>query len=506
MPGCDVTVIYKGNARVIPCAERESLLSALRRAGYSDFQAPCGGQGKCARCLVTVDGAPALACRTYPERECTVQLPEQGAERVITKGAGDIPPFGEGLGLAVDIGTTTVAAYLYDGATGKLLGGLGERNAQRPYGADVISRISCCGQGKLPELREAVREQLSQMAEKLCRQCGRETAEIKTAAIAGNTVMEHIFAGLSPVSIGAAPFTPLSLFGEAVPACEVLPNLSEEAEVYLCPALSGYVGGDITAGLLSSGAYEHEGVCLLLDIGTNGEMALGGRNGFVTCAAAAGPAFEGAEMDCGMPAQTGAVNSVKFENGHLKFTVIGEGEAVGICGSGLVSAAAALLRSGVVDQTGRMRAPDEAPTEFCENLRREENGELRFYLTDRVYISAVDIRQFQLAKSAIRAGLETLLARAGVTAEAVDTVFLAGGFGEYLPLDSAVETGLLPGEFRGRIRHAGNTAGAGAALALLTENRALLRETAEMCEYFELSGSAEFSEKFMEHIFFGGEE
>ncbi|MBR1659784.1 MAG: DUF4445 domain-containing protein [Oscillospiraceae bacterium] len=454
----------------------ETLLEALRRGGV-ELAAPCGGHGTCGQCKVRVNGTVLLACRTAAAEGMTISLPERAAgERVLTD-AAVLPAGGSGLGFAVDIGTTTVAAYLYDLESGRCLGSRGEMNAQRSYGADVISRI---GHAKTPEglaaLTAAIRGQLQSMAGALCP----APEKIRYVSIAGNTVMQHLFAGLSPESIGVAPFRPLSLFGEERSAAEFLEGFAPDCRLYLCPCVAGYVGGDITAGLFSSGASEAEGLTLFIDVGTNGEMGLGGREGFLCCATAAGPAFEGAEIACGSPARDGAVNLVEPD---LSYTVLGGTEPRSICGSGLVDAVAALLGREEIDESGRLET-DPYP------------------IAGPVYLSGRDVRQLQLAKAAIRAGVETLLEREGKRYEDVDEVLIAGGFGAYLRLKSACAIGMLPPALLEKTRHVGNSAGRGAALALTAGGREALARLRERCRYEELSSSPLFNGHYIDAMMF----
>jgi len=506
------------NKSIITAKSDESLLSALRDAGFSGIHAPCGGKGLCRQCTVTVTGkvrvmatgdiisAKAqgiLSCLHAPAGDCEVILPEAKKMEVLTRGAGDIIPCGDGLGIAVDIGTTTVAVYLYDLTTGKRIAVQSDRNAQRPFGADVISRIQFCEDSEgLVKLRSAIRNQLSEAIDACCAIAGRQRSEIELISVAGNTVMEHIFMDLSPVTIGVAPFKTLSLFGNITDASEVFDGLAENTKLYLCPALAGYVGGDITAGLLASGASESEGQVLFIDIGTNGEMGIGSREGFICCATAAGPAFEGAEIECGMDASVGAINQVWLEEGEVRFTTIGDAEATGICGSGLIDALCTMLRCEAVQENGRMADPDEVEENIGKMLRADENGRMRFYLTDKVYISGDDVRQLQMAKSAIRAGIETLLETKKLKYKDITQVIIAGGFGAFMDVKSACAIGLLPPPLMDKTRHAGNTAGGGAALALAPEGREALGKVDDICEYLELSGSALFMEKYIECMIF----
>lgn len=532
-----VTVIRGGEVRRIHGERGESLLSALQRAGLREPDAPCGGNGTCGKCLVEAEGALSepgahelekrgagerrrLACSAKILGDCTVRLPVSGSDAVIASegfDGADFPlkpcvplPSGGGVGAAVDIGTTTVVAYLYDLKDGRRLGVASGMNAQRVFGADVISRVNHANTapGGLEQMTGAVREQLSGMLRQLCAGAGRTLEEVRDISVAGNTIMEHIFAGLSPASIAVAPFRPLSLFGDSRPAAEVgLP--APNAQVYLAPCVAGYVGGDITAGLLSSGAYRAERRVLFLDIGTNGEMALGDRNGFTCCATAAGPAFEGAEIVCGMSGVTGAISQVRLEKGALRCTVIGGGQAKGICGSGLVDALAVLLKLGAVDETGRLLPPEEAPQEARPWLEETEEEGCVFWLdrTAGVRITEGDVRKLQLAKAAVAAGIQTLLEAAGTDAEGVSAMYLAGGFGSYLDKKSAAAIGLFPARLLPVLRSVGNSAGAGAAEALLSAPaREELTAVRDRCGYLELSSHPAFTGHYIDCMSFEEQE
>ena len=485
-----ITIISGRDVRIVSGKEDATLLETVRGCG-AHIDAPCGGNGTCRRCKIIVSGLcsdlsgntrrymneEALSCCLYPRGELTVTTETVSGSKVLTDEA-DIAPGGEGLGLAVDIGTTTVAAYLYDLRSGKCITKKGEMNRQRAYGSDVISRIRHASTPEgLQELSSLIRRQLSEMAAAMCP----DTSKISYVSIAANTVMQHLFVGLSPESIGVAPFTPLSLFGEELPAKDYLPGLAEGTKLYLCPAVAGYVGGDITAGLMSTGIYDSEKSILFIDIGTNGEMALGSKDGFLCCATAAGPAFEGAETECGSPAKDGAIDTV---NPDLSYHVLGEREAESICGSGIIDAVAALLCNEIVDETGRI-----------------EDGE-HYNFNEKVYISGQDIRKIQLAKAALRAGMETLMSRSGKSYEDIDSMLIAGGFGAYMKIKSACAIGLLPPALMEKTRHVGNSAGKGAAMALTAEGRAILSAIAEKCRYEELSSSALFNDKYVEAMMF----
>lgn len=515
----EMTVTQYGESRKIEAPNTASVLSVLQGEDFRGIVAPCGGNGTCRQCRVYGTGRfksigqpteirefnneELLSCRWVADGDCTIEIPDGEKLKKADTAEADIPPCGEGLGVAVDIGTTTVATYLFELSSGKRIAVESSRNEQRAFGADVISRIQYCGADDgLARLCKVIREQLSRAIDAVCRGAGRERREISRVSIAGNTVMEHILENLDPTGIGVAPFTPLSLFGDSRPAGELFDGLSENAQLYLCPALAGYVGGDITAGLLSSGAWRSEKTCLFIDIGTNGEMGIGDKNGYTCCATAAGPAFEGAEIECGMSGTAGAISKVGYENGEVTIEVIGGARPTGVCGSGLVDAITLMLRCGAVTETGRLLPPEELDAEVAPRIKAAPDGTKRFYLAEEVYISATDIRQIQLAKAAIRAGIETLLETRGLKYGDVEEVLIAGGFGSFMDVKSACAIGLLPPALLGKTRHVGNSAGAGAALALDLSQRELLSKLTAKCDYLELSSSQLFMEKYIEMMVF----
>ena len=492
----------------------KSLLVALETAGITDIDAPCGGKGRCGKCAVTVTGPvrsldtgtvhPAerellLACRFAPAGDAEVELSAAEKIQIAATETPELFPCGEGLGAAADIGTTTVAVLLYDLSAGAFLGSAGRRNVQRTCGADIISRITACGEGKLPLLRDSIRDQIRDLTDLLCRKAGRDISELRRTVIAGNTVMEHLYAGVDPAGIGVAPFTPASLFGDH------RTEIGSCADTYFCPCVSGYVGGDITAGLWASGGALTEALWLYVDIGTNGEMALGSREGYLSCATAAGPAFEGAEIACGMDGSPGAIDRVTAEDGDITVHVIGGRTAAGLCGSGLIDAVAALLDLGVIDETGRMAEKDELPPPLASRLFALEDGMAAFRLAGNVYLSSRDVRQVQLAKAAIRAGAETLLARCGKQADDIAALVIAGGFGSFIDKYSALRIGLLPRVNAGRICHVGNAAAAGAAMALTAAGEAQLMSFTNRIRYLELATDSDFMDRYISCMMFGEE-
>lgn len=504
-----VLVRQSGKEQIFFARENDNLMDLLRRNGVG-VTAPCGGNGTCGKCRVTLrtdDGeASVLACRTPVTGDCTVLLEKAEGGVICTDGAAadltaDVGR--SGLGAAVDLGTTTVAVKLFDLENGTELGGKSAWNTQASYGGDVITRCQFCMERTdgLEVLGKLIRRQISDMIETLCREVGRELKDVSEVYLAGNTVMQHIACGLSPAGIAVAPFRPESLFdgGEH--------THRNGMTLRYAPCVAGYVGGDITAGLLASGLYQKQGMSLFLDVGTNGEMALGGTDGFLSCAVASGPAFEGAGISCGMASTAGAISHVRWSGAGPELEVIGGGAPKGICGSGLLDLLAMLLKLGIVDESGYLLPPEEAPEGFEAWLDEDEDGNGCFWLTEDVCFTAADVRQLQLAKAAVAAGISVLMQEAHLTFDDIDTLVLAGGFGSHMSAESAVTIGMLPEALMGRIVCVGNSSLTGASMALLNGARCEeLLEIQKQCRYLELSGNSAFNELFPEHMTFDKEE
>ena len=410
-------------------------------------------------------------------------------------------------GLGVDIGTTTLACYLVDLATGEIVATASGLNEQSVYGSDVISRIAAASTGPegLEVLRSRVAAQITALGRGLLEGRGARPADLISIAVAGNTTMMHLFAGVLPTAIAAAPFPPVFTAARRASAPELGLGFTAACGVWLLPGVSGYVGADIVSGIAALGMSSRHSCELLLDIGTNGEIALGGSEGIWCCATAAGPAFEGAGIGMGMGGVTGAIDGVWLDGDAIGFSVIGGGAPKGLCGSGVLDALAVFLDAGLVDQTGRIPDLDELaflPPALAA-LRFEAEGGPRLAIGGGVWLSQADVRNLQLAISAIAAGIEVLLARAGKTPHDIDRVWLAGGFGSYLDLGSALRVGLVPTALGDRILVAGNSSGSGAAAACAS--RGFLAEAdraRDLCKYIELSSSPAFTEAYMEHLLF----
>jgi uncharacterized 2Fe-2S/4Fe-4S cluster protein (DUF4445 family) len=416
-------------------------------------------------------------------------------------------------GIAFDLGTTTVVATLLDLATGTPVAVASLLNPQQPHGADVITRISATmtDPAALDRLTALAHEGLDQLAGEVCADGGVDRGEVYEVALAGNATMTHLALGLDPEPLGVAPFVMASRSFDDLTAADLGVRVHPRARAYVFPALGAYVGGDIVAGALASGMDRDRRIRLFIDIGTNCEILLAAGDRLLATAAPAGPAFEGAAIRCGMRAAPGAVEGVKISDDDVVLQVIGDVEPVGLAGSGLVDAVAAMVAAGLVDASGRLVAPDApgVPPGLAERLRKV--GQERVFVlqfrgddpADALYLSQRDIRELQFAKAAISTGWTLLLEEQGLTAADVAQVLLAGSFGSYLAPAAAVRIGLVPDVALLRIVSAGNVAGEGAKMALLSvRERAAAQALLEEVHYVELSDRADFNDRFVERLAF----
>lgn len=523
MSSKSITVHTASESENITYNDGENLLQTLHNGGFSQLPSPCGGKGRCGKCLILVKEGDflgnLLACKTLSQNGMEVWVPEETESRIIESGTAahfDYNPSvqllenGESYGLAVDIGTTTIVVHLHDLTSGMRIATISEANRQKVYGADLISRIQACSEGKLEHLAALIQSQIKELACRICTTTGIETKKIIYMTIAGNTVMEHLFCNISPVSIGQAPFTPESYFGEAVrnSGFTAIFGFHHDCTIYLSPAVSGYVGGDITAGLLSTKIWQEDELSLFLDIGTNGEMALGNRGAILCCATAAGPAFEGAHIEKGMHGTVGAISALSIHHNIIKCEVIGGVKPVGICGSGLIDAIALFIEYNLIDETGRINPPDEVDRNFAGYIGTI-NEKKCIYLTDdhSIYITQDDIRQIQLAKAAVHAGILCLVEEKGITMDEINHLYIAGGFGSYINKKSAAAIGLFPFELLPKCVEVGNAAGEGASSIMLSRKAmSTLNKIAANCSYIELSTHAPFMEYYVDAMTFGEDE
>lgn len=492
--------IYHGAEKICSRYPEGTRLSEILADAGMVQPHPCGGHGKCGKCAVRVEGAVSpmtdterlaleragcptdetyrLSCLATMQGDLTLyynitNAPLQGVAQGFCKEFSICPPRVEnGIGMAVDIGTTTVAAYLYNLSTGEHLAQTCVENPQKAHGADVISRVGYALTGGSEALKSEMEACLQALAKEMSHSAGVDLPE--TVVAVGNTAMLHLLTGTDPTPLAAAPFILKRTFGEW-----------EGARYYpLC--ISAYVGADMTAAILSSGMCESpDQTALLIDVGTNGEMALLHQGALTCCSTAAGPAFEGAGISCGSMAVPGAVSDVWAEDGRICYRTIDNCPPVGLCGTGLIDAAATLRELGLMEDSGFME--DNAPL-----------GDSGLVLT------RADIRQLQLAKAAIRAGIDTLLSDRGLIYADVDVLYLAGGFGSYLHPASCAAIGMIPRELIDKIQVLGNAAGQGASMMLLSAAELARAEgIARGATTLELSTSAVFMEKYVDGMMFG---
>ena len=489
----NVTVLMDGRETVIPAQTGETILEALARAGIA-VSAPCGGLGRCRKCAVRatgelacedgarLDGQTVLACRTRFTGDARVRVSESKAEILKTGvSAGEETDGEAGLGVSVDVGTTTLAAYLVERSTGRVLASDARLNPQRPHGADVISRLSFAidSEENAALLQREILAAIDEMTRSMLERAGRAGEEIRCRALVGNTVMMHLLGGYPARPLAFAPFTPAytALHEKELGGVRTI----------LGGCISGYVGADTLAAALACGLDERDENAMLIDIGTNGEIMLKKDGRCFACSCAAGPAFEGAHIACGTGAVAGAIDHARVENGEIVYTTIGGGEATGICGSGLIDLTAALLERGDITPMGRMA------------------GDVR--LSERVYLARSDIREVQLAKAAIASGIRILAEQAGAALADIEKVYLAGGFGNFIGLDSACCIGLLPAALRAKIVPVGNAAGSGSVRLLVSEQarrRAEALRQATRC--VELAATPDFNDVYTDELLFEDED
>jgi uncharacterized 2Fe-2S/4Fe-4S cluster protein (DUF4445 family) len=416
-----------------------------------------------------------------------------------------LPPATRPLGLAVDLGTTKIAAYLMDLASGETLASAGAMNPQIAYGEDVIARISFADESpkQAAQLQHLVAGRLNELARDLCRQTGTDSAHILEMVLVGNTAMHHLFLLLDAEYLARAPYVAAVSSAQDVKARDLGLELAPGATVHLLPNIAGYVGADHVAMLLASGMACAQGVVLALDIGTNTEVCLANHGRLTSLSCASGPAFEGAHIRHGMRAAVGAIEHVRLVDGNVEYQTIGDTPPVGLCGSGILDTLAQLHLAGVVDRRGRMKADHERV--------QGEKGDREFLLAAMegaddtpITFTQKDVRELQLAKGAMRCGVDVLLEANGLTAADVDQVLIAGAFGTYIDVSSAMTIGMLPSMPLERVRQVGNAAGMGAKMALISRGkRAEAQELAGRIGYLELATWPGFAMAFAEATYLG---
>ena len=482
------TVTFLPSGTQITVEEGTDLLQAQIAAGLHP-DAPCGGRGTCGKCKAIVNGEEVLACQTKVSSNLRVEIPQAAGNNRILTGGIAVEAEADGLheyALAFDIGTTTVVCYLLNGKTGELLAQASTVNPQSQFGADVISRIQEVLDTGTQELKLCIREALHKLTLEAAKKAGIDPAQIGTAAIVGNTAMHHLLLGIEPRPLVTPPYMPAVFEAMELDAEGILPI---SGKVRILPNIAGFVGGD-TVGCMASTRFDQlDELTLMIDIGTNGEMVLGDKNRRIACSTAAGPAFEGAKISCGMRGADGAVDHVKVVDGQVQYHVIGGGEAIGLCGSGLLDLVAVLLDLEIIDESGHLEG------------KEYQLGDTPVILTQK------DVREVQLAKAAIRAGIELLAQQLDVALEDIRQVYLAGAFGNYLDPGSACRIGMIPPVLLDRIKPIGNAAGEGAKLSAISRKEFEYAKTlGSGTEFLELASMPDFQDCYVDALEFAEEE
>lgn len=493
--------------------ETPATLYDLMKKNVPGFQAPCAGHGRCGKCKVQAYGALSplsgeekkllsaeeqmdnmrLACMATALGTCSVHLVPH-TEIPVQKNAPSSPDYGggysyfgrDGFAAAVDIGTTTIAAYLVSlTEPGKPPAYLGAYNRLSIYGADVISRIAAAAEEGVPVLQDILLDQIEQLVLRLLAHKNIRPDQLKGICLAGNTTMLHLAGGLDPSGLGEYPFVPQSLFGVMYESKKLFRAFSCAMPVYFAPCIDAFIGADTVCALLCTKLLPGD---LLVDIGTNGEMAVAAEHGIICCSVAAGPAFEGAGLSMGMPAQGGAIHHVFLQGKAVRYTIAQDKKAKGICGSGAVSALAMMQKIGALDETGRL------DSQYAGTFPIGDSG---------VVLTQHDIRQLQLAKAAVCAGIESLLHHCGCSPQEAGTLYIAGVFGNSLDYDAAIEIGLFPQQFRGKIKGIGNAAGTG--LCLCAGSEKMMQQAQELSQQItavSLSTDSFFQQRYIDRMAF----
>lgn len=459
-----------------------------------------------ARAEMGVEGLGAATIPPVVQEDLADLLRTHNGRARVAVRAGSIvaarPPGTPLVGLAVDVGTTKLAGYLRDLATGEELGASGAMNPQIRFGEDLISRIAHVrGDRHAGDLQSCAVEGINRLIEELCDEAGLDTEDLVEVVMVGNTVMHHLLFGLPVGQLGVAPYEPATFEPADASAAALGLQTAPAARIYSPPIIAGYVGGDHLAMLLAGGLDDRSGSCVAIDIGTNTEITLAAAGRRLSCSCASGPAFEGAHITDGMRAAPGAIERVQITADATRIATIGDRAPVGVCGSGALDTVAELRRAEVIDRRGVFRTADpRAPTEPSGGFvlaPAEASGHGR-----DVVFSRRDVEAIQLAKAAIRAGIEILLAEAAITADEVTSWIVAGAFGTYLDVDSAIGIGMFPRQPRRRFHQIGNAAGLGAQMMLVSagSRRAAEALRAEI-EYVELSTHPGFPDVYVEAMY-----
>jgi uncharacterized 2Fe-2S/4Fe-4S cluster protein (DUF4445 family) len=553
-----VAIRFIPDDKIVTVTDGTNLLEAARQAG-AFIAAPCDGSGTCGKCRVKIPGeqrqnfkeAPhewlteaeraagwALACQSTVHGDLQVE-PDQCADddlKILSEGQSvgveldswitktfdastaqtTVNAGGAFLatetgdttrslfGVAVDIGTTTLVVALIDLRDGRELSVASSLNPQARHAQDVLSRIKLGSQpGGLQLLQGELIAELNRLISEAAAESNVPVRHIYEAVLSGNTTMLHLATGTNPASLGKYPYTPALQCGRHVRAAEIGLAIAPQGQVYLPPIMSAYVGADITSGILATKLAELRGVTLFVDIGTNGEMVLAVNGQLTATSTAAGPAFEGMNIACGMRASRGAIEMVSLSGNSIEIKTIGNAPPVGLCGSGLLDVVGELAAHGGVDKNGRFQSNGHLPNRPWKDQFGSLDGKLFFRIADPVYLSQKDVRQVQLAKAAVRAGIELMLRANGLAAAQVDRVLIAGSFGFHLRTANLIHLGLLPREFNDRVEFVGNTSKSGARAFLLNRRlRDELKQLVQRVRVLELANDPAFEKTFVQALSF----
>jgi len=552
------TVHFIPHGIAVPVVAGSRLIDAARAAGIR-METPCDGAGTCGKCKAKVgrealqslsgdahksltmaerDAGWVLACQATVHGDLQVELDAFDSDglQILSEGQGlavELAPWvrksydaeagttqvlaGDALlatetgdttaaifGIAVDIGTTTLVTTLLDLRTGAEIGVTSSLNPQAIHAQDVLSRIKMGSKpAGLHKLHAELIEEISRQTTQLAFKAGVALANIYEAVFSGNTTMLHLATRTDPSSLGKYPYTLSLSGGQHVKARDIDLGISPHGLVYLPPLFSAYVGADITSGILSTRLAEQPGVVLLVDIGTNGEMVLSVDGRLIATSTAAGPAFEGMNIACGMRASRGAVELVALGEDGIRVETIAGGDPVGICGSGLLDVVGELASKCGLDKNGRFQNNGASHSHPWRDQWERLDGKPIFRIAGPVYLTQKDVRQVQLAKGAIRTGIEMLLKAAGIEAARVDRVLIAGSFGFHLRTVSLIHLGLLPKEFGDRVEFVGNTSKSGAEAFLLSRDaREEMKQIVAQVEVLELANDPAFEKAFVRSLQF----
>lgn len=531
--------ILPGN-QVIEIKPGETILQAIRKDNSISFESPCNGKGSCGKCKIILREGTLSPMEPAERRKVTTQevaagyrlacyaqcVSEEGTLVIeFPKGAGKSVVLAEAeyektvkeqlfyvpgemeYGIAVDIGTTTVAAVLLDLKTGDVLAKTSAINPQTTVGGDVLSRIAhtMMTEDGLEQLQKMIVDELNRMSGEMLQKTGLNASCIAGYSIAANCTMLHLLLGVDPQSLSRVPFKPVFTEGQMMPASQIglLPE-NPKTMLYCLPSISAYIGADIVAGIYRSGIFNTDKNIMFIDIGTNGEIVLSQKGKMFGCSCAAGPAMEGMNITCGMRAAEGAVEGVSYSDGEIRLKVIGDIVPKGICGSGVLETVAMLLNTRSMSASGKVEQENSL---IKENFFRFGKS-IGYYLhkgdvNDNIYFNQHDIRQIQLAKGAILSGFCALIEKSGLSFEELDQVIIAGQFGSHLKAETLIDIGILPQETRGKVSYIGNSSLSGAISCLLDKSLTdLMEKLARKVDYMELGNYPHYDKLLMKCMMF----